>query len=98
MSADDLIATLPEADRAEAAQLVAEITGYLCRRWGLAAGTSLGWQIIPRFRGGVSVVAFHPDAVGGDEFDGSAGVYDRRGTIAALRLWVGLVRDEGGAP
>lgn len=96
MIADDLIATLPEADRAESAQLVAEITGYLCRRWGLAAGTGLGWRVSPRFPGGVLVTAHHPDAVG-DEFDGSAGVYDRRGTIAALRLWVGLVRDEGGA-
>lgn len=96
MTPQELVATLPEDQRAEAAQHVAEITGYLCRRWGLAASTELGWQIIPRFSGGVSVVAFHPDAVCGDD-DGSAGLYDRRGTLAALRLWAGLVRDEGGA-
>ena len=96
MTPAELVATLPEHERAEAAQHVAEITAYLCRRWALPRGTELGWEIVPRFSGGVSVVAFHPDADPRDD-DGSAGLYDRRGALAAMRLWVGLVRDEGGA-
>ena len=42
MSPAELVATLPDDQREEAAQLVAEITGYLCRRWGLHAGGVLG--------------------------------------------------------
>lgn len=93
MSPAELVATLPDDQREEAAQLVAEITGYLCRRWGLHAGTELGWRVSPRFTGGVLVTAHHPDAQPGDD-TGSSGVYDRRGVLAALRLWVGLLRDE----
>lgn len=96
MSPAELVATLPEDQRDEGTALVAEITGYLCRRWYLDASAVLVWEIIPRFSGGVSLVAHHPDALDGDD-DGSAGIYDRRGVLAALRLWVGLVRDEGGA-
>lgn len=93
MTPAELVATLPEDQREEAAQHVAEIASYLCRRWYLDASAVLVWEIVPRFSGGVSVVAHHPDALDGDD-DGSAGLYDRRGALAALRLWVGLVRDE----
>ena len=93
MTPSELVATLPGDDRGEAAQHVAEITGYLCRRWGLDAGTELGWRVSPRFEGGVLLTAHHPDAQPGDD-TGSSGVYDRRGVLAALRLWVGLLRDE----
>ena len=104
MSPAELVATLPDDQREEAAQLVAEITGYLCRRWGLHAGTELGWRVSPRFSGGVLVTAHHPDAQPGDDTGSTpitpacSGVYDRRGPLAALRLWVGLLRDDGGAP
>ena len=100
MSPAELVATLPEDQRDEGAALVAEITAHLCRRWDLHAGTELGWRVSPRFTGGVLVTAHHPDAQPGDDTGSSglcSGLYDRRGPLAALRLWVGLVRDEGGA-
>jgi hypothetical protein len=96
VSPAELVATLPEDQRDEGAALVAEITAHLCRRWGLHAGTELGWRVSPRFTGGVLVTAHHPDAQPGDD-TGSSGLYDRRGPLVALRLWVGFVRDEGGA-
>ena len=97
MSPAELVAPLPEDQRDEGAALVAEITAHLCWRWGLPAGTELGWRVSPRFTGGVLVTAHHPDAQPGDA-TGSSGLYDRRGPLAALRLWGWLLRDEGGAP